>query len=290
MSGTTTAAASGADPGGLSRYLTPKWLITVLITTILVVGELRFSILGDLDRLLVALGVCMLSELALSWAREGRVRSVQSAYISGVSLTLLTKPQAGALWPFVLGSLLAIGSKYALAWRGRHLWNPTNFAISVLVLAAPGSLTILSHEFGNDLRVNLVIWTLGMVIVARAKLLHVTGTYVLAFAAFAGLRSLITDERWLIELLPITGPMYQLFLFFMITDPPTTVSTRRGRIVVAVAIAACESLLRLGNDWGLAWAAPFAPAPAIFALAMIGPVAKLIDLQRGTRLSPAAAR
>jgi Na+-translocating ferredoxin:NAD+ oxidoreductase RnfD subunit len=281
----TDTAAAALAPGaqGWTRFLNPKWLITVLITTILVLGELRYSILGDLDRLLVALAVCMLTEAVLAWARDGRLRSVQSAYISGVSLTLLTKPLAGALWPFVLGSVLAIGSKYALTWRGRHLWNPTNFAISVLILAAPNSLTILSHEFGNDWRVNAVIWSLGLVIVWRARLLHVTGTYAVAFLAFAGLRSLLTGASFLVEAMPISGPMYQLFVFFMITDPPTTVSTRRGRIAVAVAIAAMETLLRLGNDWGLALAQPFAPAPAIFALAIVGPIAKLIDVERRAR-------
>jgi Na+-translocating ferredoxin:NAD+ oxidoreductase RnfD subunit len=281
----TDTAAAALAPGaqGWTRFLNPKWLITVLITTILVLGELRYSILGDLDRLLVALAVCMLTEAVLAWARDGRLRSVQSAYISGVSLTLLTKPLAGALWPFVLGSVLAIGSKYALTWRGRHLWNPTNFAISVLILAAPNSLTILSHEFGNDWRVNAVIWSLGLVIVWRARLLHVTGTYAVAFLAFAGLRSLLTGAAFLVEAMPISGPMYQLFVFFMITDPPTTVSTRRGRIAVAVAIAAMETLLRLGNDWSLAIAQPFAPAPAIFALAIVGPIAKLIDVERRAR-------
>lgn len=281
--GGTQALARPAP--GLARFLDPRWMITALITVILVVGEVRFSILGDLRRLVVALAVCMGTELALSWARDGRVRSVQSAYISGVSLTLLTKPLAGALWPFVLGGLLAIGSKYALTWRGKHLWNPTNFAIAVLILAAPNSLTILSHEFGNDLRVNALIWCLGLLIVWRANVLHVSITYVLAFFAFAGLRSLLTGAAYLVEVTPITGPMYQLFVFFMVTDPATTVSTRRGRFVVAVCVAAVETLLRLGNDWGLAAAAPFGPAPAIFALAIVGPVAKLIDVQRRGRAS-----
>lgn len=282
MSNAGSPALAPSAPGW-ARFLDPRWLITALITVILVVGELRYSILGDLDRLAVALAVCMGSELALSWARDGRVRSLQSAYISGVSLTLLTKPLAGALWPFVLGALLAIGSKYALTWHGRHLWNPTNFAIAVLILVAPDSLTILSHEFGNDVRVNAVIWCLGLVIVWRAKVLHISVTYVIAFLAFAGLRSLLTGAAWLVEVTPITGPMYQLFVFFMVTDPATTVSTRRGRITVAVCVAVMETLMRLGNDWGLAIAEPFAPAPAIFALATVGPVAKLIDLERRSR-------
>jgi hypothetical protein len=50
-----------------------------------------------------------------------------------------------------------------------------------------------------------------------------------------------------------------------------------------VIIAAVETLLRLGNDFHLAFAAPFAPAPPIFALALVGPVAKAIDLARARR-------
>jgi Na+-translocating ferredoxin:NAD+ oxidoreductase RnfD subunit len=184
--------------------------------------------------------------------------------------------------------LIAIGSKYALSWRGKHVWNPTNFAISALLLLAPGTVTILSHEFGNDLRTNAVIWCLGLLIVWRARLLHVTATYALAFAACALVRSWLTGTPPLVELTPITGPMYQLFVFFMITDPATTVTTRRGRIGVAIVIALVEMALRLGNDYHIALAAPFAPAPAIFALAIVGPIAKAIDNERVFRAKAAA--
>jgi enediyne biosynthesis protein E5 len=74
--------------------------------------------------------------------------------------------------------------------------------------------------------------------------------------------------------------MYQMLMFFMLTDPRTTVSTRSGRIVVVVLIALLECVLRLGNDHHQAWAAPFATAPAIFALAFVGPLAMVLDLRR----------
>ena len=66
----TSPAAQALPPTefGLARFLTPKWLITLLITTILVIGELRFSILGSLDRLVVSLSVCMATEALLSFA------------------------------------------------------------------------------------------------------------------------------------------------------------------------------------------------------------------------------
>jgi len=274
----------GAPPRSLAGIVTPKLLIASLVTLILVVGELRYQILGGYDRLAVALGCCMATEVVLSKLVRGTwPRSVLSSYISGNSLAILLKPAAGLLWPFGLGAVITIASKYVLTWRGRHLWNPTNFSISVLVLLAPGSVSILSHEWGNDLRVNAVIWAIGLITVARARLLHVTLTYVGAFAACAALRTSITGVPFLVELAPITGPMYQLFVFFMITDPPTTVSSRRGRIVVAVVIALVETVLRLGNDFHLGFALPFAPAPPIFALAIVGPIAKWLDLTRKAR-------
>lgn len=276
--------ASGSPPKSLTSRITPKHLFSSLITLLLVLGELEYHILGGYEELALALGACIVTEVVLSRVvRRSWPTTVLSSYISGNSLAIMVKPASGLLWPFGLGAFFAIGSKYALTWRRRHLWNPTNFAITAMLLLAPGSVSILSHEWGNDLRVNAVIWVIGILTVARAKLLHVTGTYVLAFFAFAGVRTLITGVPYLIEVAPITGPMYQLFVFFMITDPPTTVSTKRGRVLVAVLIAAFEMLLRLGNDYHLAFAAPFAPAPAMFALSIVGPLAKVFDLERVAR-------
>ena len=83
------------------------------------------------------------------------------------------------------------------------------------------------------------------------------------------------------ELAPLTGPMYQLFIFFMITDPPTAVTGKRNQVIVAILVAAMESLLRMGNDAGLPLFGIFSAAPAIFGLAIFGPIAKVIDLERG---------
>src|SRR5262249_23745060 len=47
-------------------------------------------------------------------------------------------------------------------------------------------------------------------------------TFLAAFIPLSFLRSTITGIPWQTELAPITWPMFQLFIFFMITDPPTT--------------------------------------------------------------------
>src|SRR5690606_23096177 len=93
------------------------------------------------------------------------------------------------------------------------------------------------------------------------------------------------------EIAPLTGPMYQLFIFFMITDPRAVVRGRKWQVVVAVLIALAETAIRFGSDQ--AWPMPtaFSAAPAFLALAIVGPVAKWIDLRRNPpRPAPAPAQ
>ena len=269
--------------------LDPRYPVSFLITLILVLGEARYGILGGYERLVITLGVCIATELALSRWLRGGFANVQSAYITGISLALLIKPRADLLWPFALGAFLAIASKYVLQYRGRHLWNPSNFAIGLLVVVAPASVAILSHQWGNDLATNAVIWCFGLLIASRVRMLHVTLTYVGCFIALAALRSLVVGGPLLAEIAPLTGPMYQLFIFFMITDPKTTVSTVRGRVIVAAVVAVTEAVIRLAGDYHVRWLAPLYPAPAILALAIVGPIANLMDLRSSPLSSPLPA-
>jgi Na+-transporting NADH:ubiquinone oxidoreductase subunit NqrB len=258
----------------------PRYLIAFLITLVLVAAQLRYHMLGSYDRLVVALGVCMATEALFSWFDRGKVVNLLSAYISGISLTLLLKPQGGALWPFALGGFIAISSKYVLRYRGNHLWNPTNFAVSALLLLAADRVSVLSHQFGNDLTTNLIIWIFGLIIAARVGVLHITLTYVASFLLLNSVRATALGMPVLPEIAPITGPMYQLFVFFMITDPRTIVRGRRNQIVVAILIAVMETLIRFASDKGWPLPTAFNAAPAFLALALVGPIAKWIDLRR----------
>jgi len=278
---TELAAAPSAPLGWKerARRIDPRYLIAFLITLVLVLAQLRYHIVGGYERLAVALLTCTVAEALLSWFDRGKVVNLQSAYISGLSLTLLEKPQGGALWPIALGGWLAISSKYVLRYRDNHLWNPTNFAIVTLLLVAPERISVLSHQWGNDLATNLVIWTFGLVIASRVRVLHITLTYVASFFVLNTLRSLVLGQPILPEIAPITGPMYQLFVFFMITDPRTVVRGRRPQMVVAVIIALVEAMIRFASDQ--AWPLPtaFNAAPALVALWLVGPLAKWIDLR-----------
>lgn len=262
------SAVTGPPPD--TRYqIDPRYLSSGLITLILVFGQIYVGFLHDLSQLFTAIGVALVAELALGRLLAGRWINPASAYITGISCGILLRSLS--LWPFAIASLLSILSKYVLRFRGKHLWNPSNLGICVVLFAASGTVAALSEQWGNDLWAMAVIWVLGSVILWRAKRFHVTVTYAVSFVALAYVRSLMADSPFLSEVAPITGPMYQLMAFFMVTDPATTVASRRGRIAVVFLVALAEMVLRLFE---------IVNAP-LYALFLVGPMAKIVDLKRG---------
>lgn len=245
-----------------------KYVPPAFITLILLVGQFSFGILDSYTNLVVSIGAALITETLLSWLFLGTRKNLASAYISGISVGILIR--SNLVWPYVLTAVISIMSKYVLRYKGRHLWNPSNFGVSWMLFMAPLVVAGLSIQWGNNLAAMAVIWSLGLLIVNRAKRLHVTLTYVTSFIVLAWVRSLITHDAFLAELAPLTGPMYQLFIFFMITDPPTSVSTKKGRILVVIGVALVEFVLRLN---GYIYA-PF------YALFLVGPVCKFFDLKR----------
>jgi enediyne biosynthesis protein E5 len=258
------AAASGSSPavptaksGGalaaVGRFFSieNRYLPPLFITLILLVGQVSFGVLESFSRTLLAIGTAVVFELVLARLVFHKWPVLASAYITGISVGILIR--SPEYWPYALTAAIAITSKYVIRWRGRHLWNPSNFAISAMLL--------------------LVVWVLGAFITWRVKRFHITATYVVSFVALAGVRTLITGHPFLAEVSPITGPMYQLFIFFMITDPRTTVKSKRGQILVAFLVAVAELGFRLAQNVD----APY------FALTVVGPIAMAIDIWRSPR-------
>ena len=266
-------AAKAKPASALSRFFSPenRYLAPMLITSILLVGQISYGLLESFSRTALAIGVAMLLELALGRLFYGKFPNLASSYISGISVGILIR--SPEFWPYALCSAISITSKYVIRWKGRHLWNPSNFAICALLLLAPYAVSTLSIQWGNDKWPLLIVWTLGALITWRVNRFHITATYVASFIVFAALRGLITGHGFLAEVAPITGPMYQLFIFFMITDPRTTVKPKWAQCLVAFLVAAMEMILRLAENIH----APY------YALTIVGPVALAIEIWLITR-------
>lgn len=260
----TQERTAGTGRGFLTldnRYLPP-----LLITSILLGAHLSYGILEAWYTTALAIGTAIGAELLMGRITYGKWPHPASAYISGISAGILVR--SPLLWPYFLVSLVSITSKYVLRVKGRHIWNPTNFGVSAAAFLAPATVTVLSIQWGNVLAPMIIIWVLGSVIVWRVGRAHISATYVASFLFFSWVTSLITGNSWSASVAPITGPMYQLFIFFMVTDPKTTVRSTFWQCVVVFLVALVEMILRLNQILY----APF------YALFIVGPIAMLVDI------------
>jgi hypothetical protein len=260
----------------------PRFYAPLFITYILLISDATFGILlnkpspilaqltGDritsFSPTFAAILAAILLEVALTKFLTGTWPHLASSYISGISAGILVK--SPELWPFVLTAWISIASKYVLRFRGRHIWNPTNFGITVMLFLAADHMHVLSVEAGNSIWPVIIIWTLGSLILYKFKLLHIPWIFVATFVPLAFLRSWIIQGPWQTELAPMTSPMFQLYIFFMITDPKTITKRRWSQILVVVLVGVADMLLRLSRD-----------KYALFhALFIVGPIANLIEI------------
>lgn len=252
-------------PNFVKNFSFPKRYIgPLLITAIVVAAHISFGVLDGWEKFAIALVAAMVTEAVLHKIVTGKWRDLSSAYISGNSAGILVR--SPLLWPFALCAAISIASKYVFRFRGSHIWNPTNFGIVVMLLIASDSMAVLSIQWGNNMWAMLAIWVVGLFVISKVNLANICITYVLSFIAFAWLRSLITGDLFLAEIAPLTGPMYQLFVLFMITDPKTTLNSKKGQNIVAFLIAFVEFFFRLGE-------AVYAP---FYALFIVGPIALIV--------------
>ena len=277
----TTQASPGAVPARSPRFLgiDQRYLAPILVTLVLITGQIAFGFLESWTRTALAIFTCIGVEMGLGRLFWGKWPHLASAYISGISIGMLIR--SPEFWPYLLCAAIAITSKYVLRVDGRHIWNPSNFAIVAMLVLASDVVASLSVQWGNNLLPVIVVWCFGAVIIHKLGRFHITLTYVASFLFFSVLRAVVTGHPWAAEVAPITGPMYQLYIFFMITDPKTTVHTKRGQVLVAFLVAAAEAVFRLLQ---------FVHAP-YYALFVVGPAANLIEIFQARRRArgPAAA-
>lgn len=295
----------GLVPPALKPYLAP-----ILITCILALGEYEYRILESYWHTAAAILSSILLEIILSRWVTGKWPHLASAYITGISVGILVRSYE--LWPYIACSLLSISSKYAIRVKGRHIFNPSNLGVSILLWLEV--IYPLSQQWGNDIWPPAIILCLGTLILFTLGRLHITLTYLVAFTLLSFLRSSISGRVLISELALLTQPSYQLFMFFMITDPKATTRTWRRQCVVAVLVAVVESLLRLygpqiavgltaAGDWilmlfgGEGGIDPLkmrldVHAP-YYALFLVAPVTNLIEIwwdsRHGRKAAPASA-
>ena len=257
------AATAASEPRArLVRAFDPRLYQIAALSGLLAYGLLWLDFDVRPGRSALLLGTVLAVQYACTRFWRLPAFDPRSALISGLSLCLLLRTNHA--WIALCAAALAVTGKFVLRVRGKHVFNPTNFALAAVLLT--GQAWVSPGQWGSAAFFGFLLACLGGLVVNRAARSDVT----LAFLAFYG-ALVIGRSLWLGE--PVAIPLHRLqngalliFAFFMISDPRTTPDSRTGRLVFAalVALGAAYVQFRLFRTNGLLW--------SLFAASALVPV------------------
>ena len=211
--------------------------------------------------------VLVATAIAVQWVLFGS--QLKSALISSLSLVLLLRTDSVGL--AMLAAVVAIGSKKAIKVNNRHVFNPSALAL-VAVTWLPGAW-LAPGQWGPMGFSALLLAGAGLLVVTRAQRLDVALAFFTTFAAIVVLRGLWLGDPLSIALHTLQNGALIVFAFFMITDPKTTPSTTRLRVVHGAVVAVLAAVLQFFF---------YVSSAPLYALVFLSPLVSLFLYSKDT--------
>jgi enediyne biosynthesis protein E5 len=179
------------------------------------------------------------------------------AHITALAVSMLLYAN-DELWPVMFATAAAVGSKHVLRIRigegTRHFFNPSNFGISLTLIAFSRIGIAPPYQFSENLT-GWLSWLLPVVITISGTFINwrftgripVLAGWVVGFAVQALLRAALLGANPLATLGPMTGLVFVLYTFYMVTDPATTPAGWRAQLAFGAGVAAAYALLVLAH-------------------------------------------
>ncbi len=194
----------------------------------------------------------------------------RSPLITALSLTLLLRTDELALAMAAAG--IAIASKFFVRVNNKHVFNPANVAIVVMMLVRD-DVWVSTGQWGSAAIGALAVASLGFVVLTRARRAETTIGFLIVYASLLFGRAVWLGDPPSIPLHYMQNGALLIFAFFMISDPKTSPNTAIGRIVFASIVATIAVAIQF---------ICYQPNGPILALIISAPLVPLIDfLSRG---------
>jgi Na+-transporting NADH:ubiquinone oxidoreductase subunit NqrB len=194
-----------------------------------------------------------------------------SALITSLSLTLLLRTDLIVL--AALAAAIAIGSKFLVRVRGKHVFNPANVALVSMMLISDHAW-VSSGQWGSAAVGAFALSCLGFLVLTRAKRAETTIAFLVFYGALLFGRALWLDDPLSIPLHQLQNGALLIFAFFMISDPKTSPDAAGGRVLYAALVASIAVVIQFLY---------YIPNGPILALVLCAPLVPVIDaLLQGT--------
>lgn len=223
----------------------PRIVQITILTTVTLLGQLVFYFRINPLQILTVLITSVLLDIALTYRQTGMIVFPASGFISGLSLALLLEVDRGRpyqYWAYFIAGILAIGSKHIIVYKKRHIFNPSNFAIVLLLVAIPQIVTINPEQWRTSFLLIAPILLLGTRLIIKAKVYAIALSFMAAEVFFFAVYHLNGELNWFqgVTNFPFSffSPSLLIFTFFMITDPRTVPKNQLGKVLFGGIIGA----------------------------------------------------
>ncbi|SFS54450.1 RnfABCDGE type electron transport complex subunit D [Paenibacillus sp. 453mf] len=223
----------------------PRYFILLFLLSFTMAGQLLLGFFQDWTDVLASVVTAVVLELIIVGFRYKTWKSPLSALITGLGIGLLLSSHL--TWPYILTSVLAIGIKHALRIDRNHIFNPNNVAMVIMLFFLPQYAVSTPKQWTNGWEIMFIILFFGFLAAYKAGRMDTVLAFASGYALFAGIRHWGLGEPFYYAFGPMLGAAFQLFTFFMITDPKTTPSGRNQRIWFGFAIALSDAILRVAE-------------------------------------------
>lgn len=244
----------------------PRLYQILVLASLLVYGVVRLDLEVRAPLSAAMLATVLLTQYACTRIWRLPAFDPKSALISGLSLCLLLRTNVLVL--AIVAALATIAGKFLIRWRGKHLFNPTNFGIVALMLATDGKVWVSPGQWGSAALFAFLVACLGGLVVNRATRSDVTYAFLAAYLGVVFGRALWLGQPMTIPFHQLASGAFLIFTFFMISDPKTTPDSRAGRLLFALLVA-------LGA--GFVHFVLYRPNGLILSLFFLSPIVPLID-------------
>ena len=188
----------------------------------------------------VVLAVCWITNRLFAAALK-MPANAESVYITAFILALIMPPVTAANLPGVAGlvlvSFVAIASKFILAIRHKHIFNPVaiGVAVSALALDQPATWWV-----GGNLPMAPLVLLGGLIVVRKVQRFDMVGVYLLANLVVTLATSSPSQYGDALTQSLLYSPL--LFAgFAMLTEPLTSPHARNARLVFGAFVGALSS-------------------------------------------------
>jgi len=212
----------------------PRYFQIIFLSSFLTYGVFALGWDGNMSHYLTLIATCLFVQFLGILFLKLPIHSLRSALITSLGLCLLFK--AGEIPYFILAGVLAIGSKFLIRHKNKHIFNPANFGVMVPLLISDKTW-ISPGQWGSDLALLFFFGAAGLMILLRISRLETGLTFLLTYFCISiGYDLLYLGWDLDFVLHKMTNGALLLFAFFMITDPMTIPNRRAIRIIWAASI------------------------------------------------------